>query len=136
MSLREIIKESLLLEKRIGQISANLDITFGFDVITTKHSVDRSTGRDLDGYNQRVISNKEIIEVINQFKRDIAEKIINDEISDGDNFVIISNKWELAIPIIAEKEFGLYWKLIVKTLFRQSEKHKIFTGKNQIVFEK
>jgi hypothetical protein len=136
-TLRGLIKENLLLEKRIGQISANFEIVFGFDVITTKHSKDRSGGREeLEGYNQRPVENKEIVEVLNMFKKDIAEKIIMGEIKDQENFVVISNQWELAMAIIPEKEANTYWKLIVKTVFRQSDTHKFLYGRNQVVLEK
>ena len=136
-TLRGLIKENLLLEKRIGQISANFEIVFGFDVITTKHSKDRSGGREeLEGYNQRPVDNKEIVEVLNMFKKDIAEKIIMGEIKDQENFVVISNQWELAMAIIPEKESNTYWKLIVKTVFRQSDTHKFLYGRNQVVLEK
>jgi len=136
-TLRGLIKENLLLEKRIGQISANFEIVFGFDVITTKHSKDRSGGREeLEGYNQRPVDNKEIVEVLNMFKKDIAEKIIMGEIKDQENFVVISNQWELAMAIIPEKESNTYWKLIVRTVFRQSDTHKFLYGRNQVVLEK
>lgn len=135
-TLRGIIQEQLLLEKRIGQISANFEIVFGFDVITTKHSKERSGGRDLEGYNQRPVENREIVEVMSQFKKDIAEKIIMGEIKDQDNFVVISNQWELAMAVIAEKESNTYWKLIIRTVFRQSDTHKFLYGRNQVVLEK
>jgi hypothetical protein len=136
MNLRESIKKHLLLEKRIGQMSTNFEITFGFDIITTKHSNYRGGGRDLEDYNQRPVSNSEIVEFIQIFKRDIAEKILSGEIKEGVPFVIISNRWELAAAISPERSFGTYWKLVVITLFRQSELYKFRTGENQVVIEK
>ena len=49
MILRDIIKKNLLLEKRIGQISAKAEIIIGFDVVKTKHTTDRMkmTSRDV-----------------------------------------------------------------------------------------
>jgi len=135
-TLRGLIKENLLLEKRIGQLSANFEIVMGFDIITTKHSKDRGSGRDLENYNQRPVENREIVEVVSLFKKEIAEKIIMGEIKDQDNFVVISNQWELAMPIIAEKESNTYWKLIIKSVFRQSETHKFLYGRDQVVLEK
>jgi len=136
MNLRESIKKHLILEKRIGQIVTNFEITFGFDVITTKHSNYRGGGRDLQDYNQRPVSNSEIVEFIQIFKRDIAEKIINGEIRESEPFVLISNRWELAMAVSAERESGTYWKLVIITVFRQSEIHKFKVGENQIVIEK
>jgi predicted HNH restriction endonuclease len=136
MNLKESIKKHLILEKRIGQIASNFEISFGFDIITTKHSNYRSGGRDLEDYNQRPISNAEIVEFIQMFKKDIAEKIINTEIENGIPFIIISNKWELAMAVSPEKIYGTYWKLVVITVFRQSEIHQFRVGIDQIVIEK
>ena len=136
MNLRESIKKHLILEKRIGQIATNFEITFGFDVITTKHSNYRGGGRDLQDYNQRPVSNTEIVEFIQIFKRDIAEKIINGEIRESEPFVLISNRWELAMAVSAERESGTYWKLIIITVFRQSELYKFKVGETQVVIEK
>ena len=136
MNLRESIKKHLILEKRIGQIATNFEITFGFDVITTKHSNYRGGGRDLQDYNQRPVSNIEIVEFIQIFKRDIAEKIINGEIRESEPFVLVSNRWELAMAVSAERESGTYWKLIIITVFRQSELYKFKVGETQVVIEK
>jgi predicted HNH restriction endonuclease len=136
MNLRESIKKHLILEKRIGQIATNFEVTFGFDVITTKHSNYRSGGRDLDDYNQRPVSNAEIVEFIQNFKRDIAEKIINGEIEQSEPFVLVSNRWELAMAVSPEKQTGTYWKLVVITVFRQSDLYRFKVGENQIVIEK
>lgn len=136
MNLRESIKKHLLLEKRIGQIATNFEITFGFDIITTKHSNYRGGGRDLEDYNQRPVSNSEIVEFIQIFKRDIAEKIISGEIRQGEPFVLISNRWELAMAVSPEQESGTYWKLVIITLFRQSDIYKFKVGESQVVIEK
>ena len=136
MNLRESIKKHLILEKRIGQIATNFEVTFGFDVITTKHSNYRSGGRDLDDYNQRPVSNAEIVEFIQNFKRDIAEKILTGEIQQSEPFVLVSNRWELAMAVSAERESGTYWKLVVITVFRQSDLYKFKVGEDQVVIEK
>jgi hypothetical protein len=70
------------------------------------------------------------------FKKDIAEKIINTEIENGIPFIIISIKWELAMAVSPEKIYGTYWKLVVITVFRQSEIHQFRVGIDQIVIEK
>jgi len=136
MNLRESIKKHLILEKKIGQISTNFEIVFGFDIITTKHSNYRGGGRELKDYNQRPVSNSEIVEFIQMFKRDISEKIISGEIEESEPFVLISDRWELAMAVSPERQTGTYWKLVVITVFRQSEFYKFKVGENQVVIEK
>jgi hypothetical protein len=136
MNLRESIKKHLLLEKRIGQIATNFEVTFGFDVITTKHSNYRGGGRDLEDYNQRPVSNAELVEFMQIFKRDIAEKILTGEIQESEPFVLVSNRWELAMAVSPERESGTYWKLVIITVFRQSELYSFRVGEGQVVIEK
>jgi len=136
MNLRLLIREHLLLEKRIGQISSKIEVIFGFDVITTKHSRERGEGRDIEGYNQTPMSNSEILEVVSMFRDDISEKIATGDIKDKDNFVIISNKWGVSIPMVADKVGSTYWRLIVKTVFRSSDRLRLRVGEDQVVIEK
>lgn len=65
----------------------------------------------------------------------IAEDIAYGEIMDGDEFVVKSLSWELAIAIKANKFSEVHWELIVKTVFRESSTDKFRTGKDQIVIE-
>jgi hypothetical protein len=60
--IREIIKEHLLLEKRIAQITRNISVNYLLDVRTTPHSDQRSSGRNnvSANYNNKPIENKEI----------------------------------------------------------------------------
>jgi len=134
--LRQLIKENLLLEKRIAQISTNLEITFSYDVIKTIHATERETRPGLEGYNQKPISNGELVEFVNLFKKDIAERIISQEIKHEVPFVIKSNDWELASVIVPIKEDTFYWKLILITVFRESPINKLRVGENQLVLYK
>ena len=87
--LRELIKENLLLEKRIAQIVHEIQTQFNFEVSRTAHSSDRSTRPELnDTYNQREITNLEVKEFVALFVREIAERSVYREINDGDAFVI------------------------------------------------
>ena len=90
MILRDIIKKNLLLEKRIGQISAKAEIVIGFDVVKTKHTTDRMkmTSRDVVSNRTYDISNNEMVEFVKIFTKQIAEAIINDEINHNEPFVI------------------------------------------------
>ncbi len=130
--------EEFLLEKRIGQISANVEIRLGFDIIKTSHATTQAdfSKRGLQGDNQNHISNLEIKEFVLYFIKDIASAIATGEIVDQDNFVIRSVDREMSIPIVAEEVSKTYWKLIVKTVFRESTFNQLKIGKDQLVFDK
>lgn len=132
-----LIQNLLILEKRISQISSSIEVTFGFDVIKTTHADDRSdfSKRGLSG-NQNPISNAEISEFVSYFKRDIAEGIATADILNQTEFVIRSLERELSMAIIAEEVANNYWKLIIKTVFRESDEHRLKTGVDQLVYEK
>jgi hypothetical protein len=127
----------LILEKRIDQIYSTIQVTFGFDVIKTTHADDRSdfAKRGLSG-NQNPISNAEMAEFISYFKRDISEGIATGDILDQTEFVIRSLDRELSMAIIAEEVTNSYWKLIIKTVFRESDEHRLKTGVDQLIYEK
>lgn len=127
----------LILEKRIDQISSTIEVTFGFDVIKTTHADNRSdfSKRGLDG-NQNHISNAEMSEFVSYFKRDISGGIATGDIVDQTEFVIRSLDRELSMAIIAEEVTQNYWKLVIKTVFRESNEHRLKTGVDQLIYEK
>ena len=134
-SIRKIIKEHLILEKRIAQISDSFEITFGFDITTSKHTRDRmNLGRK--GISDRVISNSEIIGVLEKYKRDIAQNIINGHILDGDEFVIKDSESKIDFAILGQFIEDYYWSLFVKTIFPSSESFSLLVGDEQIVLSK
>ena len=132
-TLRQIIKEELLLEKRIAQVRASIEVSFSFDVNRTSHAFDRKTRDDIEDYNPRPIVNAEIKEIIRLSKNEIAEKIVNQEITSETEFVIKSLKWELAMAITTILITGTYWQLLIKTVFRESENNPFRVGKDQLV---
>jgi hypothetical protein len=132
-TLRQIIKEELLLEKRIAQVAASLEVLFSFDVKRTSHAFDRKTRDDIEDYNPRPIVNAEIKEIIRMSKNEIAEKIVNQEITPETEFVIKSLKWELAMAITPIHITGTYWELLIKTVFRESNNNPFRVGKDQLV---
>ena len=132
-TLRQIIKEELLLEKRITQVNSSLEVVFLFDVNRTSHAFDRDTRDDIEGYNVRPIVNAEIREIISTVKKDIAEKIVSREINPEVDFVVKSLKWELAMAITPVHIGGTYWQLIIKTVFRESKHNPFRVGENQLV---
>ena len=132
-TLRQIIKEELLLEKRIAQVRASIEVTFSFDVNRTSHAFDRKTRDDIEDYNPRPIVNAEIKEIIRMSKNEIAEKIVNQEITPETEFVVKSLKWELALAITPIYITGTYWELLIKTVFRESKNNPFRVGKDQLV---
>ena len=132
-TLRQIIKEELLLEKRIAQVSSSIEVVFSFDVNRTSHAFDRKTRDDIEDYNPRPIVNAEIKEIIRLSKNEIAEKIVNQEITSETEFVIKSLKWELAMAITPIHITGTYWQLLIKTVFRESNNNPFRVGEDQIV---
>jgi hypothetical protein len=136
MKVRELIKEQLLLEKRIAQLSSTIEVTFGFDVIKTTHAEKRKdvTKRELG--HERMISNAEMKEVVSNFKREIAEGIVDGDIENETNFVIKNKKFGLAMVLVAEHVSGNYWKLVIKTVFRETPENPLRVGHNQIVYSK
>ena len=126
----------LLVEKRIGQISANIEVVLGFDILSTKHSVDRSVRTGISNYNQTPITNSEIVELVSFFRREIAERIVNGEIQNDVPFAIKSIDRNLAAIINPNMESNLYWKLVVVTVFREDENNRLKTFRGQEVLRK
>ena len=132
-TLRQIIKENLLVEKRITQVNSSLEVLFVFDVNRTTHAFDRDTRDDIEGYNVRPIVNEEIREIISKVKQQISEKIVTREIVPEEDFIVKSLKWELAMSITPVHMGGTYWQLIIKTVFRESRFNPFRVGINQLV---
>ena len=126
----------LLVEKRIGQISANIEVVLGFDILSTKHSVDRSIRTGISNYNQTPITNSEIVELVSFFRREIAERIVNGEIQNDVPFAIKSIDRNLAAIVSPNMESNLYWKLVVVTVFREDENNRLKTFRGQVVLRK
>ena len=126
----------LLVEKRIGQISANIEVVLGFDILSTKHSVDRSVRTGISNYNQTPITNSEIVELVSFFRREIAERIVNGEIQNDVPFAIKSIDRNLAAIVNPNMESNLYWKLVVITVFREDENNRLKTFRGQVVLRK
>jgi hypothetical protein len=132
-SLRQIIKEELLLEKRIAQIVSSISVSFMFEIDKSTHANDNTVRPDIEDYNQTPIANAEIRETLRQVIKVIAEKIVTQEIKQGEEFVVKSLKWELALAISPVHISGTYWKLILRTIFRESESNPFRVGRTQLV---
>lgn len=122
---------NLLLEKRIGEILSKIEIIFNFEIIKTKHSDDR---KERDGYKK--ISNAELKDFVTYFRREIAEHIITGEIVDQVDFVIKSDSRELCCVLIPDQQSMNHWKLILRTVWRESPGNRFRVGKDQLVIIK
>lgn len=133
------LNEFLLLEKRISQIITNLELVFSFDVIKTTHVEHRSykNARGSEALGQRSLSNAELNEFINGFRREIAEHIVWGDIIDGDNFVLRNKESDLEMAIVADRFSDYYWKLVIKTVLIKNDKvSDLKIAENQLVIEK
>lgn len=132
-NLRRLIKEHLLLEKRIAQLMASFKVQYAFEVDRTSHAYDRKTRKDIPNYNDREISNAELKYIIELALRDIAENIALHNIVDDEAFVIKSKEKEIAIAIVPKHVDGLFWRLVLVTVFRESYDNSFRVGENQLV---
>jgi hypothetical protein len=131
--LRQIIKEQLLLEKKIGTLLTNIEVTYSFELDRSPHAYDRRTRTDIQDYNTKEISNAEVKYIIELARKKIAESIALSEIKNNDYFVIKSPEKEMAIAIKAISESGSYWKLLIITVFRESYDNPFRVGEDQLV---
>ena len=124
---------NLILEKYIGSVTSNIEISIKFDIKKTSHATDQFTRTGIKGYNESPISNSELLEFLNISKSKITEKIASQEIIDGSKFVLKSNDWEMACPIIAKQRGDFKWEMLVLTVFRESPENPFRVGKNQLI---
>lgn len=142
MTIKGLIKEEigLLLEKRIDQLTQNIEVTVSMDLIKNKGHVDdraKAKGREgIEDYDTRPVTNSELKFFVNLFKKDIAEKIIYGEIKDNEPFVIKSPSKGLALPLKPIKVSPTYWQLIILTVWRESQSNPLRVGPDQVVIEK
>ncbi len=132
-NLRKLIKEHLLLEKRIAQLMSSFEVQYSFDVDRSTHAYERRTRKDIEDYNDKEISNSEIKYVISLSLKQIAEKIAQHNITNNDAFVVKSFEKEIAIAIIPKHVEDNFWKLVISTVFRESYDNPFRVGENQIV---
>ncbi len=131
--LRSLIKEHLLLEKKIGNILSKLDVVFSFDIARTSHAYERKNRTDISNYNDKEISNTELKYIIDICKREIAESIINGEIESKVLFIIKSKEKEIAMVINPIHEVNTVWRLLIVTVFRESYDNPFRVGEDQFV---
>jgi hypothetical protein len=132
-NLRQLIKEHLLLEKRIAQLMSSFKIQYSFEVDRTTHAYHRKTRTGISDYNEKEISNAEIKYIVELSLRDIAEKIAQHNIIHDESFVVKSVDKEIAIAIVPKHVEDNFWKLIIVTVFRESLNNPFRVGEDQLV---
>mgnify|MGYP000250245510 FL=1 len=132
-NLRQLIKEHLLLEKRIAQLMSSFKIQYSFEVDRTTHAYHRKTRTGISDYNEKEISNSEIKYIVELSLRDIAEKIAQHNIIDDEAFVVKSVDKEIALAIVPKHVEDNFWKLVIITVFRESFSNPFRVGENQLV---
>ena len=132
-NLRELIKEHLLLEKRIAQLMSSFEVQYSFDVDRSIHAYDRKTRNDIENYNEKEISNSEVKYIVSLSLKEIAEKIAQHNITHNEAFVVKSAEKEIAIAIIPKHVEDTFWKLVISTVFRESYDNPFRVGEHQIV---
>ena len=131
--LRSLIKEHLLLEKKIGNILSKLDVVFSFEIDRTSHAYERRNRTEISDYNNKEISNAELKYIIDICKREIAESIINGKIESEVPFIIKSIEKEIAMVINPIHEVNTFWRLLIVTVFRESYDNPFRVGEDQFV---
>jgi len=111
-------------------------VIYSFDIIKTIHSDDRKTRVGITDYNEKIITNPELVDFVEWFRREMAEHIVSGDIEDGIEFVIKSDDRELACVIIPRQETNTYWRLVIKTIWRESPSNRLRVGKDQLVLYK
>ena len=132
-NLRQLIKEHLLLEKRIAQLMSSFKIQYSFEVDRTTHAYHRKTRTGISDYNEKEISNSEIKYIVELSLRDIAEKIAQHNIIDDEAFVVKSVDKEIALAIVPKHVEDNFWKLVIITVFRESFSNPFRVGEDQLV---
>jgi len=135
--LKKLIKEHLLLEKRIDIISSEIQVKYNFEIIRLSHADDRSIRPELKGtdYNQSTITNSEVKYVFGLAKRKIAEKIATHHIQSEVRFVIKSINYELTMVVAPYHVGETLWVMNIVTVFRESPYNPFRVGENQLVIE-
>ncbi len=132
-NLRQLIKEHLLLEKRIAQLMSSFKVQYSFEVDRTTHAYQRKTRTGISDYNEKEISNSEIKYIVELSLREIAEKIAQHNILHDEPFVIKSVDKEIAIAVVPKHVEDNFWKLIIVTVFRESLRNPFRVGEDQLV---
>ena len=131
MGMKSLIKEeiSLLLEKKVSQLSANIKLSF--DLQDTAHSRGRRFRHKDRGV---IITNSEITNVVNKVKDDISFYITQGDIKNGSEFVVTGDSDKvISLSLIANEISPYIWELVISTIFSEKGEGTQFrVGRNQL----
>ncbi len=125
-------------EKKINFFKSKIEVEFNYNVKFSSHSSDRGRGegrQDMEFYDMREITKEEIMELLNNFSKEISKSIIDESIVDSKEFVIIDKKWGTSIAIKPFMYSFNSWDLVIKTVFRDSKNTKLKLFRGEFVIE-
>ena len=127
--MRHIIREQLLLEKKIAELRANLTISFDLRHDVSGHSEKRKW-RHVGQESGRKIYDYDILRLIESAKDDIVFNIVNDQIVDGVRFIVSQATSPYLNVVIEPRVKNPYnWDLVVIT---QMDKEDFAVGRDQL----
>jgi len=110
--LKRIIKEQLLLERKIAELRDLVTITYVLKHDVSGHSQQRKFRHVKEG--GEVIYDSEIVALMEKVKKDITYNIVVDQIQDDVRFIVSDNKYPYLNIIVAPKRKTPYeWILTV-----------------------
>lgn len=109
--LRESILKHLLLEKRIATLKSQIYITFEVRLDSGGHTEDRQVERN--------VSRGDINLLLGLALDEITTKIVLNDITDGDVFIVRSRGGNLFIPVRLIEEDPYNFVLLTKTVIRK-----------------
>ena len=111
--LRESILKNLLLEKRIATLKSQIYITFEVRLDSGGHTEDRQVERN--------VSRGDINLLLGLALDEITTKIVLNDITDGDVFIVRSRGGNLFIPVRLIEEDPYNFVLQTKTVIRKEK---------------
>jgi hypothetical protein len=118
--IKEIIKEQLILERRIAQLKANIFINFNLRHDPSEHSKKRQWRHVAE--KGVVIHDVDILNLVKKVLDDIAFKIAVDEIKDKVRFIISDTKYPFLNIVIEPEMVDPYqWILNIVTVMNKKD---------------
>ena len=109
--LRKLIKEQLLIEKRIAQLKSQIYISFEVRLDSGGHTSERQL--------QRNVSRGDINLLLGKAVDEITSNIVLGELNDGDIFIVRSRSNNLFIPVKLIREDPYNFVILTKTVIRK-----------------
>lgn len=117
MNIKKIIKEQLIVEKKISEIRANLTINFDLRHDTSGHSEKRKWRH---GGGENKIYDFDIVKLVESVKDDITFNIVNEQITDSVRFIVSQSRSPFLNVIIEPRMKNPYqWDLNVITVMNK-----------------